>query len=187
MAKRKNYKWTSNDLQNITQITKDRATRIPLKPGKSDAPEISLTLPLSIASLVPNQESGWSCFIWGASNLSLFLRINYWFLIFFLHFLFYDVRISFSNHLLKWTTIINTIKSNWTLCLTPSPFIQVTIPSQESGRSCICVRWIDFTFFYDFDIWFWNCSENVVFCFVFRFYWPMSFLINNNVRTIIKT
>jgi len=33
-------KWTKNDLQNITQKTKDRATRTPLKIGmNSDAPE----------------------------------------------------------------------------------------------------------------------------------------------------
>jgi hypothetical protein len=42
MAKRKRQKdkRTNNDLQNITQKTKDRATRTPLKPGEnSGAPE----------------------------------------------------------------------------------------------------------------------------------------------------
>ena len=26
------------------------------------------------------------------------------------------------------------------------------------------IRGIDFDFFYDFDIWFWNCSDSVLFC-----------------------
>jgi hypothetical protein len=33
MAKKKTYKRIINDLQSITQKTKDRATRIPLKTG----------------------------------------------------------------------------------------------------------------------------------------------------------
>jgi hypothetical protein len=35
MAKRKKDKRTNNDLQNITQETKDRVTRTPLKTGVS--------------------------------------------------------------------------------------------------------------------------------------------------------
>ena len=50
--------------------------------------------------------------------------------------------------------------------LNPPTFIEVTVPSQESGWSFISV--IDFATIYDFDIWFWNCSDSVVF-FVFYF------------------
>jgi hypothetical protein len=39
MAKRKKDKKSSNDLQSTTQTTKDRVTRIPIKPEvNSDAP-----------------------------------------------------------------------------------------------------------------------------------------------------
>ena len=33
MAKKKNDKWTNNDLQNTTQKTKDRETQTPIKTG----------------------------------------------------------------------------------------------------------------------------------------------------------
>ena len=54
---------------------------------------------------------------------------------------------------------------------TPTFFIKVPVPSQESERSCICVlevmhlcvRDIDVASFYDFDISFWNCYDSVVF------------------------
>ena len=39
----------------------------------------------------------------------------------------------------------------------------VPVPSQENETSCICVSRIIFASFYDFDIWFWNCSDSVVF------------------------
>ena len=41
------------------------------------------------------------------------------------------------------------------------------VPSQESEWPCTLCLSI-FASFYDFDIWFWNCSDNVVF-FVFHF------------------
>ena len=47
---------------------------------------------------------------------------------------------------------------------------EVSLPRQWSERSCICVLgFIDFASFYDFDMWFWNCSDSVVF-FVSLFY-----------------
>ena len=50
--------------------------------------------------------------------------------------------------------------------VTPPPFIEVSVTSQEIERSCICVlRGIDFFSFYKFDIWFWNWSDHVVFLF----------------------
>jgi len=36
------------------------------------------------------------------------------------------------------------------------------VPNQESKQSCICVRGIDFSSFYDFSIGFWKCSCSVV-------------------------
>ena len=42
-------------------------------------------------------------------------------------------------------------------------FIWVSVPRQESERWCISVRAIDFALFYNFDLRFWSCSDNVVF------------------------
>ena len=36
----------------------------------------------------------------------------------------------------------------------------------ESERSCICVLGVS-VLIYDFDIWFWNCSDSVVFIYFF--------------------
>ena len=47
------------------------------------------------------------------------------------------------------------------ISLTPPLFIEVPVLSSEVMH--VCVNGVDFTFFYDFDIWFWNCSESVVF------------------------
>ena len=54
--------------------------------------------------------------------------------------------------------------------LTPPLFIEVPVPSQEIGWSVVywCFSGIDFASFYDFNIWFKNCTDNVVF-FVFYF------------------
>ena len=41
--------------------------------------------------------------------------------------------------------------------------IEVPVPSQRSCN-CICVLGYPFASFYDFDIWFWNCSDCGVFC-----------------------
>ena len=42
--------------------------------------------------------------------------------------------------------------------------VHIYIPSRESEHSCNCwVRNINFASFYDFDIWFWNCSDSMVF------------------------
>ena len=49
----------------------------------------------------------------------------------------------------------------------------VCVSSNESERSCMCVKGIDRSRFYDFHIGFWNCSHFVVFfvfCFVFVFF-----------------
>jgi hypothetical protein len=42
-------------------------------------------------------------------------------------------------------------------------FIEVSVPGQESARSCICVFRHRFSFIHDINIWFWNCSNSVVF------------------------
>ena len=48
--------------------------------------------------------------------------------------------------------------------LTPPLFTKVRVPRQESDRSCICVLGVFILpLFCNFDIWFWNCSESVVF------------------------
>ena len=38
------------------------------------------------------------------------------------------------------------------ISLAPPLVIVIPVPSQESDRSCICVRNIDFAYFYDFSI-----------------------------------
>ena len=51
-----------------------------------------------------------------------------------------------------------------------SPFfvIEVSVPGQESGRWCLCVWGIDFCLcVFDYSIWFWNCSDGVVFVSLF--------------------
>ena len=48
-------------------------------------------------------------------------------------------------------------------------FIEVSVPSQESEVVMdLCVKGINISSFYDFDIWFWNCSDSVSF-FIFHF------------------
>ena len=49
-----------------------------------------------------------------------------------------------------------------TTSYTPPLFIKVPVPSQGIERSCNCLQWYRFCVFYDFDIWFWNCSNSVV-------------------------
>ena len=50
---------------------------------------------------------------------------------------------------------------------------EVSLLRQWSERSCICVLgFIDFASFYDFDMWFWNCSDCVVF-FISLFYFRL--------------
>ena len=44
----------------------------------------------------------------------------------------------------------------------------MSVPGQESDRSCIFVWGINFATLYDFSIGFWNCCESVIF-FVFHF------------------
>ena len=54
--------------------------------------------------------------------------------------------------------------------LIPSPFfIDVPVLSQERLYiiMCMCVRDIEFVYFYDFSIEFWNCSDSVIFVFHF--------------------
>jgi hypothetical protein len=53
--------------------------------------------------------------------------------------------------------------------LTPSfVFIEVSVQRQGNARSCICVRCIDCTSFYEFIVVFRKCSDSVL-CFVFHF------------------
>ena len=63
--------------------------------------------------------------------------------------------------------IISLIGQIWAhkTSLTPSRFIEVPVPSQESSRSYLCVRDIDFASFHDL-FGFWNYFDGVVFfCF----------------------
>ena len=43
----------------------------------------------------------------------------------------------------------------------------------------LCVRRVDFTSFYDFDIWFWNCSVGVTF---FTFYFITSLKVTPAIK-----
>ena len=52
------------------------------------------------------------------------------------------------------------------ISLIPPLYIEVSVPSQDSDRSCICVRVLIFASFNGFSIRFRNCSDSVVF-FVF--------------------
>ena len=53
--------------------------------------------------------------------------------------------------------------------LTPSfVFIEVSVQRQDNEQSCICVRCIDCTSFYEFIVVFRKCSDSVL-CFVFHF------------------
>ena len=53
--------------------------------------------------------------------------------------------------------------------LTPSfVFIEVSVERQDNEQSCICVRCIDCTSFYEFTVVFRKCSNSVL-CFVFHF------------------
>ena len=48
-------------------------------------------------------------------------------------------------------------------------FIEVSVPSQESEVVMdLCVKGINISSFYDFDIWFWNLSDSVPY-FIFHF------------------
>ena len=55
--------------------------------------------------------------------------------------------------------------------LTPPLLFKVPVPSQDSGRLCMCIMGIDFTSSYNFDIWFWNCSDSNcgIFCFPLKY------------------
>ena len=50
--------------------------------------------------------------------------------------------------------------------LTPQLFIKVPVSSQESERSCMCVRGIDFVSFYHFGVWFFELFRH---CGIFLF------------------
>jgi hypothetical protein len=55
------------------------------------------------------------------------------------------------------------------ITLTPTLFIEVSVPSHEKNRP-VCVEGIEFSSFYDFSIEIWNCSDSVVFL-AFHFYY----------------
>ena len=106
-----------------------------------------------------------------------------------------------TNLYIKMNTVLNSMFKPWSLysqhikmlselvwphissltSFTRSYFIEVHVPwrwSQESERSCICVGGIDFS------IWFWNCSDSVLFlldfgtvqtvCYFFVRFWNCS-------------
>jgi hypothetical protein len=52
--------------------------------------------------------------------------------------------------------------------LISSLFIEVSVPRQESQQSYMCVRVVDFVSFNCFEMGFWNCSDSVVFFFLFN-------------------
>ena len=59
-------------------------------------------------------------------------------------------------------TIIGEVWAHKT-SLTPPLFIGVPVPSKENEWSCIYMLEVSILPLCDFDIWFWNCSECVVF------------------------
>ena len=62
-------------------------------------------------------------------------------------------------------------------------FVEMTVPRQKSKRSCICVLGVSILLpFYNFSIWFWNCSDSVVF-FVLFF---ILFCINHRIMSVIS-
>lgn len=61
----------------------------------------------------------------------------------------------------------------------------MSMQNQESERSCMCVRGIDFADFSDFSVRFWNCLDGVV-SFVFHFI-VVQDVIDLKVQQSIKT
>ena len=63
------------------------------------------------------------------------------------------------------------VRAHQTIVIPPL-FIDVSVTSQKSERSFILVvRGFDFTVFYDFDVWFWNCSDKYGILELFRQVW----------------
>ena len=62
--------------------------------------------------------------------------------------------------------------------LAPPLFIEAPVPSQESERSCICVRVINFASFYGFSTVFLKYSNSVVFLVFHVISHPFFFIIN---------
>jgi hypothetical protein len=66
---------------------------------------------------------------------------------------------------------LKSSERNWShkTGLVPPLFIDVHVPIQDSGRSCICVLWLlMLSFSTTFYLGFWNCSDTMVF-YVFHF------------------
>jgi hypothetical protein len=59
----------------------------------------------------------------------------------------------------------------------------VPVPNQECVMY-LCVRDIDFVCFYDFPIWFWNCSDIVVFGLFILIRW-LSLIKSENVPLVL--
>ena len=53
----------------------------------------------------------------------------------------------------KVNTLFNSTTFYWSACTKPGKWVVMYL----------CVRGIDFASFYDFDIWFWNCSNSGIF------------------------
>ena len=60
------------------------------------------------------------------------------------------------EHHLRNNMVLFTTSSN------PPLLITVPVPSQESERSCICVKGIDFASFCNCSNGFWNCSDSFI-------------------------
>ena len=61
--------------------------------------------------------------------------------------------LTFGKHLHDRITPVRGGVSSHTTSLRPPFLMKLPVPRQDSERSCICVRSIDFASFYDFDIW----------------------------------
>ena len=71
---------------------------------------------------------------------------------------------------LAWPNHFTNVWEVWAhkTSLTSRLFIKKTctcVPSQESERSCICVKGIEFASFYEFSIGLWKCSDSFFFSF----------------------
>jgi hypothetical protein len=60
------------------------------------------------------------------------------------------------------------VKAHTRSLIPPFVFIEVSVQRQDNEQSCIYVRCIDCTSFYEFNVVFRKCSDSVL-CFVFHF------------------
>ena len=79
----------------------------------------------------------------------------------------YKLHCIFWNMTFDW--IVWKVWANKT-SVTPSLFIEVPVPNQQSERSYIMCYWYRFCLFLRFSLGFWNCSDSVVFVCFSRFW-----------------